>query len=207
MIMDSIIGTKVGMTRIFDEKGRDLPVTVITAGPCIVCQVKTGETDGYRAVQLAFGERKESKTSRPLMGHFKKAGINPARVLREFRTDAEHQVGDVITVEIFQVGDRVKVVGTTKGKGFTGVMKRHGFHGGRASHGKKDQLRAGGSVGASSDPSRVFPGLKMAGHSGAARFTARNLKVVKILPESNQILVLGAVPGPPNGTVYVTRQV
>ena len=206
MIMDSIIGTKVGMTRIFDEHGRDLPVTVITAGPCIVCQVKTGETDGYRAVQLAFGERKESKTSRPLMGHFKKAGINPARVLREFRTDAEHQVGDVITVEIFQVGDRVKVVGTTKGKGFTGVMKRHGFHGGRASHGKKDQLRAGGSVGASSDPSRVFPGLKMAGHSGAARFTALNLKVVKILPDSNQILVLGAVPGPPNGTVYVTRQ-
>ena len=179
MIMDSIIGTKVGMTRIFDEHGRDLPVTVITAGPCIVCQVKTGETDGYRAVQLAFGERKESKTSRPLMGHFKKAGINPARVLREFRTDAEHQVGDGLTVEIFQVGDRVKVVGTTKGKGFTGVMKRHGFHGGRASHGKKDQLRAGGSVGASSDPSRVFPGLKMAGHSGAARFTALNLKVVK----------------------------
>ncbi len=204
--MDAIIGTKVGMTRIFDENGRDLPVTVIIAGPCTVCQVKTGETDGYRAVQLAFGERKESKTSRPLLGHFQKAGVKPARVLREFRTNAEHQVGDVITVEIFQVGDRVKVAGTTKGKGFTGVMKRHGFHGGRASHGKKDQLRAGGSVGASSDPSRVFPGIKMAGHSGAARHTARNLKVVKILPESNQILVLGAVPGPSNGTVYVTRQ-
>ncbi len=204
--MDAIIGTKVGMTRIFDENGRDLPVTVITAGPCTVCQVKTGETDGYRAVQLAYGERKESKTSRPLLGHFKKAGVKPARVLHEFRTSAEHQVGDVITVEIFQVGDRVKVAGTTKGKGFTGVMKRHGFHGGRASHGKKDQLRAGGSVGASSDPSRVFPGIKMPGHSGAARHTASNLKVVKILPESNQILVLGAVPGPPNGTVYVTRQ-
>ena len=204
--MDAIIGTKVGMIRVFDATGRDLPVTVIAAGPCTVCQVKTGETDGYQAVQLAFGERRERKTPRPLLGHFKKAGIKPARVLHEFRTNAEHQVGDVITVEMFQVGDRVKVAGTTKGKGFTGVMKRHGFHGGRASHGKKDQLRAGGSVGASSDPSRVFRGIKMAGHSGASRNTARNLKVVKVLPEANQILVLGAVPGPTNGTVYVTRQ-
>ncbi|MEE9465286.1 MAG: 50S ribosomal protein L3 [Candidatus Neomarinimicrobiota bacterium] len=204
--MDAIIGKKVGMVRIFDENGHDQPVTVIDAGPCTVSQVKTTEKDGYQAVQLAFGERKESNTPKPLSGHLKEAGLKSARVLREFRTSAEHKVGDVITVEIFTAGDRVKVAGTTKGKGFTGVMKRHGFHGGRASHGKSDQLRAGGSVGASSDPSRVFPGQRMPGRSGGRINTTSNLKVVKILPESNQIFILGAVPGPRNGTVYVTRQ-
>jgi large subunit ribosomal protein L3 len=203
--MASLIGVKLGMTRIFDESGRDVPVTVIHAGPCTVCQVKTRENDGYRAVQLAFGERKENKTTRPLQGHFKKAGIKPALVLREFRTFEEHQPGDQITVEIFNPGDMVKVTGTSKGKGFTGRMKRHGFHGGRASHGKKDQLRAGGSIGASSDPSRVFPGLRMAGRSGHARRTVADLEIVKVLPETNQLFVKGAVPGPRNGTVTITR--
>ena len=204
--MDSIIGKKLGMTRIFDDVGNDLPVTVIHAGPCTVSQVKTTERDGYRAVQLAFGVRKLKNTPKPLVGHFKKAGIEPARVVKEFQSSAEHKIGDVVTVDIFSEGDLVKVVGRTKGKGFTGVMKRHGFHGGRASHGKKDQLRAGGSIGASSDPSRVFPGRRMVGRSGNARRTVTHLKVVKVIPESNQIFVLGAVPGPRNGTVYLTKQ-
>ncbi len=204
--MDSLIGTKLGMTRIFDEVGRDLPVTVIHAGPCTVSQVKTAERDGYRAVQLAFGVRKLKNTPKPLVGHFQKAGIEPAKVVKEFQSTAEHKVGDVVTVDIFSEGDLVKVVGRTKGKGFTGVMKRHGFHGGRASHGKNDQLRAGGSIGASSDPSRVFPGLRMPGRSGNARRTVTHLRVVKVIPESNQIFVLGAVPGPRNGTVYLTKQ-
>ena len=204
--MDSIIGKKLGMTRIFDDVGNDLPVTVIHAGPCTVSQVKTTERDGYRAVQLAFGVRKLKNTPKPLVGHFKMAGIEPARVVKEFQSSAEHKIGDVVTVDIFSEGDLVKVVGRTKGKGFTGVMKRHGFHGGRASHGKKDQLRAGGSIGASSDPSRVFPGRRMAGRSGNARRTVTHLKVVKVIPESNQIFVLGAVPGPRNGTVYLTKQ-
>ena len=204
--MDSIIGKKLGMTRIFDDMGNDFPVTVIHAGPCTVSQVKTTERDGYRAVQLAFGVRKLKNTPKPLVGHFKKAGIEPARVVKEFQSSAEHKIGDVVTVDIFSEGDLVKVVGRTKGKGFTGVMKRHGFHGGRASHGKKDQLRAGGSIGASSDPSRVFPGRRMAGRSGNVRRTVTHLKVVKVIPESNQIFVLGAVPGPRNGTVYLTKQ-
>jgi len=204
--MASLIGVKLGMTRIFDESGLDIPVTVVRAGPCTICQVKTRENDGYQAVQLAFGARKENKTPRPLLGHFQKAGIKLARVLREFRTSENHKPGDQITVEIFSPGDTVKVTGTSKGKGFTGVMKRHGFHGGHASHGKKDQLRAGGSIGASSDPSRVWPGLKMPGRSGNARCTVTNLKVVKVLPEADQLLIRGAVPGPRNGTVTITKQ-
>ena len=203
--MKSIIGIKRGMARIFDEGGRDLPVTVIEAGPCPVSQIKTEETDGYSAVQLAFGSRKPKRTTKPQKGHFDKAGIEPARTTREFDMDGEVQLGDVITVDIFEVGDTVKVTGTTKGRGFTGRMKRYGFHGGRASHGKKDQLRAGGSIGASSSPSRVFPGMKMAGRSGNARRTITNLEVVRVVPEKNQIFIKGAVPGPRNGTVYLTK--
>ncbi len=203
--MKSIIGIKRGMTRIFDDGGRDLPVTVIEAGPCPVSQVKTEEVDGYSAVQLAFGSRKPKRTTKALKGHFDKAGIEPARTIREFDYDGEVQLGDVITVDIFEVGDTVKVSGVTKGKGFTGRMKRYGFHGGRASHGKKDQLRAGGSIGASSSPSRVFPGMRMAGRSGNAQRTIANLEVVRVVPEKNQILIKGAVPGPRNGTVYLTK--
>lgn len=203
--MKSIIGIKRGMVRIFDEGGRDLPVTVIEAGPCPVSQIKTEETDGYSAVQLAFGSRKPKRTTKALKGHFDKAGIEPARTTREFDMDGEVKLGDVITVDIFEVGDTVKVSGVTKGKGFTGRMKRHGFHGGRASHGKKDQLRAGGSIGASSSPSRVFKGMKMAGRSGNAQRSITNLEVVRIVPENNQIFIKGAVPGPRNGTVYLTK--
>ena len=203
--MKSIIGIKRGMARIFDEGGRDLPVTVIEAGPCPVSQIKTEETDGYSAVQLAFGSRKPKRTTKAQKGHFDKAGIEPARTTREFDMDGEVKLGDVITVDIFEVGDSVKVTGITKGRGFTGRMKRYGFHGGRASHGKKDQLRAGGSIGASSSPSRVFPGKKMAGRSGNARRTIANLEVVRVVPEKNQIFIKGAVPGPRNGTVYLTK--
>ncbi|MCH8327600.1 MAG: 50S ribosomal protein L3 [Candidatus Marinimicrobia bacterium] len=203
--MKSIIGIKRGMARIFDEGGKDLPVTVIEAGPCPVSQIKTKETDGYSAVQLAFGSRKAKRTTKALKGHFDKAGIEPARTIREFDYDGKVQIGDVITVDIFEVGDTVKVSGVTKGKGFTGRMKRYGFHGGRASHGKKDQLRAGGSIGASSSPSRVFPGMRMAGRSGNAQRTIANLEVVRVVPEKNQILIKGAVPGPRNGTVYLTK--
>ncbi len=203
--MPSLIGVKLGMTRIFDESGMDLPVTVIQAGPCPACQVKTKGNDGYDAIQLAYGERKENNTTRPLLGHFKKAGIKPAQVLKEFPTVQKYKPGDQITVDVFKPGDTVKVTGISKGKGFTGNMKRHHFHGGPASHGKKDQLRASGSIGASSDPSRVLPGLKMAGRSGNTRFSTTNLEVVKIIPESNQLFIKGAVPGPRNGTVTITK--
>ena len=203
--MPALIGVKLGMARIFDDDGRDVPITILRAGPCTVSQVKTLENDGYQAVQLAFGDIKEQKVSRPRLGHFRKAGIPPARVLKEFRTTDAYKPGDTVTVEMFNAGDLVKVVGTSKGKGFTGRMKLYGFHGGRASHGKKDQLRAGGSIGASSDPSRVWPGIKMAGRSGNARRTAANLVVVKVLPEVNQIFVRGAVPGPRNGPITISK--
>ena len=204
--MNSIIGTKVGMTRIFDETGRDYPVTVINVGPCTVSQVKTEETDGYRSVQLAFGERKEKNMTKPMLGHLDKAGLKSARVIKEFPVVGEVNVGDVITADIFEAGDKIKITGKTKGHGFTGVMKRHGFHGGHASHGKKDQLRAGGSIGASSDPSRVFPGLKMPGRDGNKTQTNPNVQVVKVDAEAGQIFVLGQVPGAKNGTLFLTKQ-
>lgn len=203
--MESLIGIKLGMTRIFDDAGRDIPVTVLQAGPCTIAQVKSDEKDGYQAVQLAFQEQSEDKINKPLKGHFQKAGLTPARILREVRTTKNIKLGEEITVDIFNPGDRVKVIGTSKGKGFTGRMKRYGFHGGRASHGKKDQMRAGGSIGASSDPSRVFPGLRMAGRSGNARSTVLNLEIVRIMPETHQLMVKGAVPGPKNGIVMITK--
>ncbi|MFC1618444.1 50S ribosomal protein L3 [Candidatus Neomarinimicrobiota bacterium] len=203
--MDSLLGIKLGMTRIFDEAGRDIPVTVLQAGPCTISQVKSDEKDGYQAVQLAFLEQSEKKISKPLSGHFKKAGVSPARIIREVRTTELLKLGDEITVKIFNPGDMVKVTGTSKGKGFTGRMKRYNFHGGRASHGKKDQLRAGGSIGASSDPSRVFPGMRGAGRSGNARSTVLNLEIVRIMPETHQLMLKGAVPGPKNSMVMITK--
>jgi large subunit ribosomal protein L3 len=203
--MDSLLGIKLGMTRIFDEAGRDIPVTVLQAGPCTISQVKSDEKDGYQAVQLAFLEQSEKKIGKPLSGHFKKAGVSPARIIREVRTTELLKLGEEITVEIFNPGDMVKVTGTSKGKGFTGRMKRYNFHGGRASHGKKDQLRAGGSIGASSDPSRVFPGMRGAGRSGNARSTVLNLEIVRIMPETHQLMLKGAVPGPKNSMVMITK--
>lgn len=203
--MDTLLGIKLGMTRIFDDAGQDIPVTVVQAGPCRISQVKTVESDGYKAVQLAFLEQDEKRISKPQKGHFQKAGISPARIQREVRTTEDLETGAEITVDIFNPGDKVKVTGTSKGKGFTGRMKRHNFHGGRASHGKKDQLRAGGSIGASSDPSRVFPGMRGAGRSGNTRTTVLNLEIVRIMPETHQLMIKGAIPGPKNSMVMITK--
>ncbi len=202
-----LIGRKVGMTRIFEEDGRDIPVTVIDAGPCAVVQVKNSRNDGYDAVQIGFDDKKEKHTNKPTAGHFKKANTSPKKVLKEFRVNdpEKYKVGDVITVESFKVGDELDVSGISKGKGFAGVMKRHGFHGGRRSHGKNSVMRAGGSIGASADPSRVFPGTRMPGRMGGINVTMKRLTIVRIDKENNQVFVKGAVPGAKNGVLFLTK--
>lgn len=200
-MVSGIIGKKVGMTQTFAEDGTVLPVTVVQAGPCVVVQRKTRERDGYEAVQLGFVEPgKPIRATKPMQGHFKKAGAPPLGVLREFRLAgaADVKVGDSVKVNVFQVNDRVKISGISKGKGFAGVVKRHHFRGGAATHGSMFH-RAPGSIGASSFPSRVLPGMRGAGHMGQDRVTVRNLKVVEVREEDNLLLVLGAVPGA-NGT-------
>ena len=202
--MTGILGRKIGMTQIFDENGRAVPVTVVEAGPCKVVQVKTEETDGYEAVQLGFDEvRKVKKVNRPMTGHFKKAGTPPYRLLREFRMTGLSQ-GDEVTVESFSKGDRVSVSGISKGKGFQGVMKRHGYGGGPGSHGSMFN-RAPGSIGASAFPSRVWKGKGMPGRTGGRRVTVKNLMVVDVKPEQNLILLKGAVPGH-NGSYVELRK-
>ena len=194
--MKGIIGKKVGMTSVFDN-GKLTAVTVIEAGPCVITQVKTVEKDGYTATQLAFDEKKEKHTPKGLQGHFKKANTTPKRKVVEFRDyDYGKPVGDVVTAEAFTEGDTVNVIGTSKGKGFQGVVKRHGFSGvGMGSHGQHDRQRAPGSMGASSDPSHVFKGLRMAGRTGGNRVETLNLKVVKVMAAENLILIKGSVPG------------
>jgi large subunit ribosomal protein L3 len=205
--MSGIIGRKLGMTQIFDESGAVVPVTVIEAGPCPVVQVRTEDKDGYAAVQLGFGAQKDSRAPRAEKGHAAKAGLEAApRVLKEFRFDEAPAVGENVTVEGFERGGRVKVTGVTKGRGFQGVMKRHGFGGGRASHGATRVHRAPGSIGAGTNPSRVIKGKKMPGHMGNAQQTVRNLLVAKVDAERNLLYVRGAVPGPVNGVVFVTKQ-
>ncbi|MCS6933686.1 MAG: 50S ribosomal protein L3 [Chitinophagales bacterium] len=201
--MKGIIGKKIGMTSIF-ENGRHTAVTVVEAGPCVVTQIKTPEKDGYYATQLGFDERKEKNTPKPLLGHFKKAGTTPKRKLHEFRDyDFGKQVGEFVTVDVFAEGDLVNVIGTSKGKGFQGVVKRHGFSGvGMATHGQHDRMRAPGSLGASSDPSHVFKGMRMAGRTGGQRVEILNIRVAKVLPEENLILLAGAVPGA-NGSYLI----
>jgi large subunit ribosomal protein L3 len=196
--MNGIIGKKVGMTSIFDETGRNIACTVVEAGPCVVTQVKTESTDGYSALQLGFGDAKEKNTSQPLQGHFEKAGTNPKRRLVEFRdASLEKKAGETVTVdEIFVEGDVINAIGVSKGKGFQGVVKRHNFRGvNDATHGQHNRQRAPGSIGAASYPARVFKGMRMGGRDGGARIKVKNLKVVKIFPEQNLILVRGAVPG------------
>ncbi|MBR4827145.1 MAG: 50S ribosomal protein L3 [Bacteroidales bacterium] len=198
--MPGLIGKKIGMTSVFGADGKNIPCTVIEAGPCVVTQIRTVETDGYSAVQLAYDETTEKHASAPLMGHFKKAGTTPKRKLVEFPADysKELKLGDVLTVEDILKAEVpfVDVVGTSKGKGFQGVVHRHGFAGvGGKTHGQHNRLRHPGSMGASSWPSRVLPGMRMAGHMGTARVKVFNLKVVKILPENNIIVVKGSVPG------------
>jgi large subunit ribosomal protein L3 len=205
--MSGIIGRKLGMTQIFDESGAVVPVTVIEAGPCPVVQVRTEDRDGYAAVQLGFGAQKDSRATRAEKGHATKAGLETApRVLKEFRFDDAPAVGESVTVDGFERGARVKVTGVTKGRGFQGVMKRHGFGGGRASHGATRVHRAPGSIGAGTNPSRVIKGKKMPGHMGNAQQTVRNLLVAKVDAERNLLYVRGAVPGPVNGVVFVTKQ-
>lgn len=207
--MAGIIGRKVGMTSIFTAEGRNVPCTVIEAGPCVVTQVKTEESDGYAALQLAFDEKKEKHTTKPMQGHFDKANTTPKRVLAEFKDWAkEYTLGDVLSVAdvITEDVQWVDVIGTSKGKGFQGVVKRHGFRGvGESTHGQHNRQRAPGSLGASSYPSRVFPGLRMAGRMGGKRVTVSNLRVLKVIPESNLLLVKGSIPGAKGSYLIINK--
>ena len=205
--MKSIIGKKVGMTSIFDTAGKQTAVTIIEAGPCVVTQKKTVATDGYNALQIAFGDKKEKHSNKAELSHFSKANTAPKRFVQEIRdSETEKNVGETITVDIFAEGDSVAVVGTTKGKGFQGVVKRHGFSGvGEQSHGQHDRQRAPGSIGNSSDASRVFKGMRMAGRMGGDRVKMKGLKVVKIFPEKNYILISGSVPGH-NGSIVLIQK-
>ena len=206
--MSGIIGKKVGMTSIFDANGKNIPVTVILAGPNYVTQVRTKEVDGYDAVQLGFDDKKEKNTPKALKGHFEKAGVSPKKRVIEFQDfEKEVKLGDEVTVgDIFAEGEFVDVSGISKGKGFQGVVKRHGFKGvGQATHGQHNRLRAPGSIGASSDPSRVFKGMRMAGHMGSEKVTVQNLKVMKVIPEKNLLIVKGSVPGHKNTYLIIKK--
>jgi large subunit ribosomal protein L3 len=205
--MKSIIGKKVGMTSIFDTNGKQTAVTIIEAGPCVVTQVKTVDTDGYSAHQIAFGDLKEKHTTQAAKNHFAKANTSAKQIIKEIRDSGSDKVlGDTITVDMFTEGDTVNVVGTTKGRGFQGVVKRHGFHGvGQQSHGQHDRQRAPGSVGGSSYPSRVFKGMRMGGRMGQDKVQLKNLKVVKIFPEKNYLLISGSVPGH-NGSIVLIQK-
>jgi large subunit ribosomal protein L3 len=204
--MEGILGRKVGMTQIYVEDGTAIPVTVIKAGPCLVVQVKTTDSDGYEAVQIGLVEEKPAKVGQPMGGHFKKAGVAPVRKLEEFRLDSgeELKAGDEVKASMFNEKDYVDVVGTSKGKGYQGVMKRHNFGGGRGSHGSMFH-RAPGSIGSSAYPSRVFAGMRMGGRMGGERVTTKNLQIVKVDAERNLIYVRGAVPGPKSGYVAIRR--
>ncbi len=201
-----LIGRKLGMTQIFDEQGLARPVTVIEAGPCVVTQIRNQEKDGYEAVQLGYGVSK--RLNKPQQGHVRASG-HQVRTLREFKADdySNIEVGQVFNADTFAAGDVVDVVGTSKGRGFQGGMKRHGFRGGPKTHGQSDRARAPGSIGSSATPGRVFKGLKMAGHMGHERVTVQNLKVLRVDPERNLLLVEGSVPGPNKGTLLISRAV
>ncbi|HVV04108.1 MAG TPA: 50S ribosomal protein L3 [Puia sp.] len=205
--MKGIIGKKIGMTSIFSPDGKQTACTIIEAGPCVVTQVKTQDTDGYTSLQLAFGDKKEKHSNAAEKNHFAKSNTSPKQFVKEFRNfSIEKNPGDSITVDIFAEGDKVEVVGTSKGKGFQGVVKRHGFHGvGEQSHGQHDRQRAPGSLGNSSDASRVMKGVRMAGRMGGDRVKVKSLKVVKIFPEKNYILVSGSVPGHIGSIVYIQK--
>lgn len=205
--MSGLIGKKIGMTSIFSAEGNNIPCTLIEVGPCVVTQVKTLEKDGYEAVQLGFDEKKEKHTSKPMQGHFEKAGTTPKRKLVEFKEFPEKKsLGDVINVTLFEEGDFIDVVGTSKGKGFQGVIKRHGFGGvGGATHGQHNRLRAPGSLGASSFPSRVFKGMRMAGRTGGDRVKIQNSQVIKVYPEHNLLVVKGSIPGAKGSYIIVEK--
>ena len=206
--MPGLIGKKVGMTSIYSAAGKNLPCTVLEVGPCVVTQVRTLERDGYEAVQLGYGERSEKHTSKAMQGHFKRAGVEPKRKLVEFQAfEQELQPGDTVKVDdVFAEGEFVSVVGKSKGRGFQGVVKRHGFGGvGQATHGQHNRLRAPGSIGAASTPARVFKGMRMAGQMGNQRVTIENLEVLKVMPEEGLLVVKGAVPGHKGSTVIIRK--
>ena len=204
--MPGLIGRKIGMTSVFSADGKNVPCTVIEAGPCVVTQIKTVEKDGYKAYQLGFGEAKEKRTNKPMTGIFKKAGTTPKKHLAEFKFDEEYNLGDTITVDLFNDAEFVDVVGTSKGKGFQGVVKRHGFGGvGQATHGQDDRLRKPGSIGACSYPAQVFKGMRMGGQMGGDRVTTQNLKVLKVIPEQNLIIVKGSTAGYNGSTVLIEK--
>ena len=204
-----LIGRKIGMTQVFDEKGNVIPVTVVELGPCAVVQKKTVENDGYNAVQLGFEDKKVTNTNKPMAGHFKKADVAPKKFLREFRLedDSALNVGDIIKADIFAAGEKVDVVGTSKGKGTAGAIKRWNFSRLKETHGTGPVARHAGSLGACSDPSRVYKGKKLAGHLGAERVTIQNLDVVKVDAENNLIAIKGAIPGPKGGIVCISNSV
>jgi large subunit ribosomal protein L3 len=205
--MSGLLGKKIGMTSIYDENGKNIPCTVIEAGPCVVTQVRTVENDGYSAIQMGYEDKKEKHTTSALKGHFAKANTTPKKLVAEFtRFEEKKQFGDVVNVEVFKQGEYVDVVGTSKGKGFQGVVKRYNFKGvNDATHGQHNRLRAPGSIGASSYPSRVFKGMRMAGRMGGNKVKMINLQIVKIIPEKNLLVVKGAVPGPNNSYVKIER--
>ena len=204
-MLKGIIGRKLGMTQVFGEGGNVVPITVVEAGPCAIVQIKTSEKEGYNALQLGFTKKKPHRVNRPLAGHFQKSGAGPFYVIKEFPVDeiGEYTVGQEITLENFKVGDYVDVTGTSKGRGFTGVIKRHGFSGFPASHGTHEHFRHGGSIGSSATPARTFKGVKMPGHFGNSRVTVQNLTIVDIKPEQNLLLIKGAVPGATNSIVII----
>ncbi len=205
--MRGIIGKKVGMTQIFDDSGKVIPVTVVDAGPVVVTQVKTKESDGYEAVQVGFGQRKEKHTTKPLQGHFAKAGVTPRYTLAEFDgiRGFDYKTGQQFGANLFHEGEWVDVSGLSKGRGFAGVIKRHGFQRQNVTHGQSEYLRHPGSIGQSSDPSRVWKGMRMAGHKGDEKVTVKNLKVVKVNEDTNQLFLRGAVPGAKNGIIIITK--
>lgn len=207
--MNGLIGKKLGMTRLFDETGQNIVVTVIEAGPCYVTEIRKMETHGYDAVQLGFEEKREKITTKPLLGHFKKAKVKPLRILKEFKTvdvESDVKLGTEIKADIFSEGDTVYVAGVSKGKGFAGTMKRHGFSGGPKTHGQSDRFRSPGSIGQSSYPSRVMKGIRMSGRMGGNNVTIKNVKVVKVDPEKNLIMVKGPVPGSLKSIVVIRKQ-
>ena len=205
--MSGLIGRKIGMTSIFDENGKNIPCTVIEAGPCVVTQVTTNVFDGYNALKVGFDDKSEKNTTKAAQGHFKKAGTDAKKRVVEFKYfEEEHNLGDVLTVDLFNEGEFVDVQGVSKGKGFQGVVKRHGFGGvGQATHGQHNRLRAPGSVGASSYPSRVFKGMRMAGRTGGENVTVQNLRVLKVVAEKNLLVVKGAIPGHKNSYVIIQK--
>jgi large subunit ribosomal protein L3 len=205
--MQSIIGKKVGMTSIFNEDGKSIPCTVLNVGPCVVTQIKTMEKDGYKAVQIAYGEKKEKHSNKAAMGHFKIAKTTPKRIVMEYRVEETSlNVGDEVTVDIFEQGEFIDVISKSKGRGFQGVVKRHGFAGvGQATHGQHNRLRAPGSIGASSYPSKVFKGMRMAGHMGNKRVKSINNRVLQIMPDDNALVISGCIPGHIGTTVVIEK--